>query len=370
MGLSGNLLTMALPEVLQWISTGSKTGTLHLERASIEKRIFFRAGRIASSWSNNPRESLGQFLVREGQLSEQQLFDAMLRQENEGRLFGAIVVGDGLLGAEALRATLARKASEAVYDLFLWPDGSFEFREGELPEHLEIVVDLAVTGVLLEGIRRVDELQRIREVFPSTRTTFRLEGAPDPADDGTTRRAVTLVAAGKSLGEIALELRRSEFEGAALLFGLYQKGRLAVDDPGEQVSDAETLTRIGALLGDAGARMASGDFDGALAAYEQVLSLDRLNQHAKKGLVKAIDGRVRQQRARNVPLDGIPVLARELATMTGESFDAQEGFVLSRINGEWDTQSILKLCPMPEEDVLQIFGRLLERHVIRFDPPT
>ena len=32
--------------------------------------------------------------------------------------------------------------------------------------------------------------------------------------------------------------------------------------------------------------------------------------------------------------------------------------------GEWDVRSILKLCPIPEEDALMIFARLLERSVI------
>ena len=38
--------------------------------------------------------------------------------------------------------------------------------------------------------------------------------------------------------------------------------------------------------------------------------------------------------------------------------------MLSRINGQWDVRSLLKLCPMPEEDVLLIFSRLLDRQVI------
>ena len=37
----------------------------------------------------------------------------------------------------------------------------------------------------------------------------------------------------------------------------------------------------------------------------------------------------------------------------------------SRVNGEWDVQSILKLCPMGEDEALLIFARLLERKLIR-----
>jgi hypothetical protein len=65
-----------------------------------------------------------------------------------------------------------------------------------------------------------------------------------------------------------------------------------------------------------------------------------------------------------VPREKVPVLAVDLKTLTRENFDPQEGFVLSRVNGEWDVQSILKLCPMAEDDALLIFSRLLERGII------
>src|SRR5688500_20349037 len=95
MSLTGNLRTMDLPEVLQWIAGGRKTGTLHLDRGSVQKRIAFVDGIIDTSWSNDPRESLGQFLVRDSLVTEEQLFKALLRQEKEGRLNGGILVGGG-----------------------------------------------------------------------------------------------------------------------------------------------------------------------------------------------------------------------------------------------------------------------------------
>src|SRR5579872_910711 len=97
MSLIGNLRTMSLPDILQWIATGKKTGTLHLDRRSIQKRVMFREGLIATSWSNDPRESLGQFLIREGRVTEEQLFKALLRQEEEGKLLGLILIESGHL---------------------------------------------------------------------------------------------------------------------------------------------------------------------------------------------------------------------------------------------------------------------------------
>src|SRR5512144_1889580 len=120
MSLAGNLRTMSLPDILQWIATGRKTGTLHLQRGSIDKRIIFSEGTVFSSWSNDPRESLGQFLIRDRHITEEQLFRALLDQEKQGRLLGSILVSEGKLTEEKLKKTLNAKVEETVYDLFLW----------------------------------------------------------------------------------------------------------------------------------------------------------------------------------------------------------------------------------------------------------
>lgn len=362
MGLSGNLRTMDLPEILQWISVGRKTGTLHLARRSIQKRIVFKEGVVYTSWSNDPRESLGQFLIRDGLVTEEQLFKALLLQEQQGRFLGAILVAEAILTEDELRHALRTKAVESIYDLFLWPEGQFEFREGEFPEliHLEV----PVTAVILEGVRRVDEWKRIRKIFPSASITFR---AADPAfkpKEPAERRALELVAAGKTLAEISLELRRSEFDAASLLFDLHNRGAVVVDRVMDAPVSTDPVGTIKDRLSIAEERFQAKRYEAAFEAYEEVLALDRLNQHAKKGLLAVIEARDRERALRTVPPDKIPVLRMSLADLTRENIDPQEGFVLSRINGQWDVRSILKICPMSEETALLIFARLASRGVI------
>jgi hypothetical protein len=42
----------------------------------------------------------------------------------------------------------------------------------------------------------------------------------------------------------------------------------------------------------------------------------------------------------------------------------QEGFVISRINGEWDIQSILSICPFREADSLRLIKSLIDSGII------
>jgi tetratricopeptide (TPR) repeat protein len=362
MGLTGNLRTMDLPEILQWISVGRKTGTLHLGRRSIQKRIVFKEGVVYTSWSNDPRESLGQFLIRDGLVTEEQLFTALLIQEQQGRFLGAILVAEEILREDELRQALRTKAVESIYDLFLWPEGQFEFKEGEFPEliHLEV----PVTAVILEGVRRVDEWKRIRKIFPSAAITFRVADAAYKHRDPAERRALELVAAGKTLAEISLELRRSEFDAASLLFDLHNRQVVAVDRVLDAPVSADPVGLIKDQLAIAEERFQAKRYDAALEAYEEVLALDRLNQNAKKGLIAVTEARDRERALRTVPPDKVPVMRMSMADLTRENIDPQEGFVLSRINGQWDVRSILKICPMSEESALLIFARLLSRGVI------
>jgi hypothetical protein len=367
MSLKGDLRTMPLPDILQWAAAGRKTGTLHVVRRSIKKRIMLREGHVYSSWSNDPRESLGQFLVRLRLATEEQLFRALLAQEDKGRPLGSILVADGVLDEEDLKRALRVKAEETIYDLFLWPAGEFEFHEGEFPADIPITIETPVTPVLLEGIRRVDEWQRIRAVFPSLETTFKVSGPPPPGADPVEKQVLALAAAGKSLAEMSLELRRSEFETAALVFDLHARGLLAVGQVRAENPAADPVGAIQALLALAYQRLQEKRYEAALKAYEDVLAIDRLNQNAKKGLIAAMEARQRERQVHTVPRDKVPSLAVDFATLTKQNLDPHEGFVLSRVNGQWDVQSILKLCPMGEEEAMLIFARLFERKLIKLE---
>jgi hypothetical protein len=365
MSLRSDLQTMGLPDILQWIAAGKKTGTLHVEHGSVQKRIIVRDGNIFSSWSNDPRESLGQFLIRLSLVSEEQLFKALLAQEEQNKLIGSILLTDGLLTEYDLKRALKLKAEETLFDLFLWPSGQFEFKEGEVPPDIRITYETPVTPVILEGIRRVDEWKRIRQAFPGPETAFQVTGSASAPLAEAEQRALALAAGGKTIADISLEIRCSEFETAALLFELHSKGLVKVDEKRTQTSRSDPVGAIHELLGLARQRLKEKRFDAAQKAYEEVLALDRLNQHAKKGLIATLQARHQERAATAMPREGVPELAVDMDTLTREMLDPQEGFVLSRVNGEWDVQSILKLCPMGEDAALLIFARLLDRGLIR-----
>jgi hypothetical protein len=319
---------------------------------------------LRSSSSNDPRESLGQALVRDGLVGEQALFEALLRQEKEARRLGEILVGAGLISPDQLTRSLRSQAEEMVYDLFLWPDGRFSFEdEDTLPEG-PVDLEMDTELVVREGVHRAEEWARLREWFPTSDLTFRVEAAAARIDTNPERQILGLAAAGKTLAAISLELRRSEFEVALLLRALCDRGAVAVGEAHGGAAETDPVAAIGALLRLAEERLQQGRFDSALEGYEGVLALDRLNQKAKMGLIAVAEGREQARLRKRIALHRIPFVRLGTTALSRERFDSQEGFVLSRVNGQWDVRSILKICPMSEDETLAIFARLLDRKVI------
>jgi hypothetical protein len=62
----------------------------------------------------------------------------------------------------------------------------------------------------------------------------------------------------------------------------------------------------------------------------------------------------------------IPVLNIPIAEVTNLSLSPNEGFILSRINGSWDVNSIAKISPIREMEVLLIFRKFVAEKVIRW----
>jgi len=364
MSFAGDLHTFDLFDLLGWLMGRKKAGVLQMFRRSTKKRLAFRDGAVQRTSSNDPRETIGQALVRDGLITEEILFRALLKQETDKRRLGELLIADGHLAEPQLMKTLRATAEEHLHDLFLWGDGRFEFDDEHPPAPDPSDLKIELKPVLDEGRHRRELWGQLRRRFPSDEVTFRLIADPVTVTNPARRQIVDLAIWGKTLAAISLESRRSEYETTLLIAGLCDQGVLAVGRVEEGAPEADPVGIILTLLAGAEMRLKEGRFDAALEAYERVLALDGVNQAAKKGLLAVAEARRKAKVAKKIPLEKVPVLRLTAMALAQQRFDPQEGFVLSRVNGQWDVRSILKLCPLPEEDVLLIFSRLLDRHVI------
>ena len=167
MGIVGNLKTMELSELLQWLAQSRKSGILVLNGPLTEKRLVFEDGKIISVASTDPTEWLGHLLVSHGFIDEEALAVAMGMQEQNRMLLGKILVAIGALDNDSVAQMLRLKAEVSIFDLFTWTEAEFRFLDGETADFEMVPLSLDVTALVMEGARRLDEWNRIREAIPS-----------------------------------------------------------------------------------------------------------------------------------------------------------------------------------------------------------
>src|SRR5947208_10776340 len=132
MGILGTLNTMNVSDLLQFLGAGRKTGTLKLSRGSIVKEIFLEDGLIVGSFSNDPREYLGQVLLHYGKIQESHLQAAMEIQRQSGGKLGMILSSRGFVTQDDVAEVLRTRTLEIIYDLFIWDEAHFEFFDNDL----------------------------------------------------------------------------------------------------------------------------------------------------------------------------------------------------------------------------------------------
>ncbi|MBC8029543.1 MAG: DUF4388 domain-containing protein [Pyrinomonadaceae bacterium] len=373
MAIHGTLTTMSVPDLLQFLATGRKTGSLKFTSGRVVKQIHFEDGVIVGSFSNDPNEYFGQVLIHYGKLDEARLQVAMEVQRQEGGRLGEILISKGLASETDVLDILRTRTLEIIYDLFLWDEAQFEFFDSDpFPEDL-IRISVHPTSVTMEGIYRVDEWARYRELIPSDRCIMELvPGWTKSLSVGKEVRMILYFLEKRiTVAEICYNMHSSAFHVYAQLHQLVSEGvaRVAGEapKPPDASGDVANLPQtVSELLWAARTEYDEGKPERALPLIQKILEQEPKSAGAQALLPVAEEALVKQIYARDFSRQAVPKLLVALETLAGDDIGSQEGFMLSRINGVWDIESILSICPFRDADSLQMIKRLVDKGVIGF----
>jgi hypothetical protein len=365
MAIQGTLKTMSLVDLLQFLAAGRKSGTLKFDRGKITKQVYFKNGMIVGSKSNDPREYLGQVLLHYGKVDDAQLKAARAMQRTSGAKLGEVLVEQGVLTEADVVEILKTRTLDAIYDLFMWNEGDFEFYdEDPSPDEL-LLIEVEPTNVIMEGIYRIDEFARYRTLVPSDRAILELAaGWTSSLKLGKEfRQILYFVEKRMSVAEICYQMHASAFHVYGQLFTLISEGvaRVAgerpedIPTPGVEIEDLpESVTE----MVWAAERKLDTDPEAALQIVQTALQQQPNNPEAQALLPMAEEKFVKHVYASSgLTPRSIPQLKISPAELTNLEIDPQEGFMLSRINGSWDIQSILSICPFREADCLRMIKK-------------
>jgi hypothetical protein len=396
---------MTVSDLLQFLAAGKKTGLLKCSHAKVVKGIYFENGSIVGSSTNDPGEYLGQVLIHYGKINESQLQAAMEIQRSQvqspmskvqsrtsdfqsskakgqsdqvqsqptapNRL-GQILVAQGLITDAEVSKVLRIRTLDIIYDLFIWKEGHFDFSfEGPLPSDFTRI-NVEVNRVVMEGVYRADELARYRTLIPSDRTVMELgTGWTSSLGSGKeTRELLYFLEKRMSVAEICYNMHSSSFEVYGQLYDLVQKGVARVagelpETPDPVVEIADLPEAAADLLLLARRELDNDEAEKAISVIHTLLRHEPQNTAAHNLLVEAEKKFIEQVYAQ-IPQSGVPKIVVPLDDLASKGIGPQEGFVLSRINGEWDIQSILSICPFREADSLLMIKKLWDQGIVGF----
>jgi tetratricopeptide (TPR) repeat protein len=185
MAIKGSLREASLPDVLQLLAMGQKTGCLSVTDRNNFGYIYFDRGRISYASIVNRRDRLGDTLVKNNVITQRELdaaIDAQATQQRNKRL-GEILIEQHILTREELHRYIRVQIEEAVYYLFTWMQGTFSFEADMRPDDHDVLVSINPESLLLEGARRVDEWSLIEKKVPSFDLIFELDAGRLAASD-------------------------------------------------------------------------------------------------------------------------------------------------------------------------------------------
>jgi tetratricopeptide (TPR) repeat protein len=229
MAIKGSLKEASLPDVIQLLFLGRRTGCLALADRHNFGTIYFEEGHIVYAAIVNRRDRLGDILVRSGRITKEQLEQAVGRQEGDREhKLGEILVELGAVERAELESYMRLQIEEAVYYLFTWTSGTFNFEAGVRPDREDFLVRINPEFLLLEGARRVDEWSLIEKKIPSFDLIFSVDPAhidgSNPELSAEQRRLLPLLDGTRDVQGLIDGSGLVEFEVGKALFGLITAG--------------------------------------------------------------------------------------------------------------------------------------------------
>ncbi len=233
LALAGNVEASGLLSLMNLFGQNRETGRLVLKKGQVERVVLMHNGDVASIGSNVPSDRLGVFLVRMGQLTESDLEEAQREAERTGKRIGQALLQKGLIDAHELWSAIQEQITELFADVMQWVEGSFVLYRLAPGFAFPTTPPLQMTGLLLEAVRRADEMSVYRVRIPSVNTRLRRTNKEvgrilDDAELKQAGAAFKVLVKECSLADVAKILHVAEFDATRACYDLLKRGLVEI----------------------------------------------------------------------------------------------------------------------------------------------
>jgi tetratricopeptide (TPR) repeat protein len=257
---------------------GKKTGCLAVTHRNNFGYVYFDKGRICYASIVNRRDRIGDLLVKGGAITKSQLDSAIAAQDaHTDKRIGELLIAQGAISRDQLHDRIRTQIEEAVYYLFTWTAGTFNFEGDVKPEEQDFVVSINPESLLLEGARRVDEWSLIEKKIPSFDLVFDFDRKKVVESEVELTREQQIVAelldGRRDVAAVIDESGLGEFDVGKTIFGMitagfaHRVGRTKAAEPAVSDSRVDEHRNLGVAF------YKTGMLDEAMREFRRVAEL-------------------------------------------------------------------------------------------------
>lgn len=164
--LQGSIEAMgSTMEIVNFMNIARMTGQLVFFSQDIRKSLLFHNGEVRGASSSLLEDRLGEILYRFGVVSRADLDHAIETSAKKRRPLGNYLLETGLVNSQELYKNVHRQVEEIFYSTLAFTQGRFAFFAVD-PAQIQGPITLNAQSLLMEGLRRIDELGFFRESIP------------------------------------------------------------------------------------------------------------------------------------------------------------------------------------------------------------
>jgi len=254
MPLQGNLRDFSTTQLLNLINLAGKTGTLSIyegvktgEKDAIggdkmtpgkeRARVAFKMGKLISAMLGGQDGNLVSVLNKAGKLTDEQARIIKERARNTSdKALALLLINANYVTQRDVVSSIQQHTLDAVYNLLSWDEGPFRFEDNILPSSDRILVPIDLENVIIEGARRIKEIEQLNSHLPNLDMALKFPENPREKFKGIHLsveewRVVSFVNPKNTIRQIAKANNMSEVEIRRIVFGLEQAGLVEIVKP-------------------------------------------------------------------------------------------------------------------------------------------
>jgi len=233
--LSANIGNFSIPKILVYLNRKRKTGILTVKTSAFTKKVYLDKGDAIFASSTDEDDRLGETLIKMGKISIEQYDRSVKLLKETGKRQGEILVELGYMTPQEIIWSVKYQVKDIIYSLFQLTDAEYEFREGEIPSNEVITLKMSMGNLIYEGVKRINNLNRIRKEMPDMNAVLTLSTDPvslfqDIVLSSLDKKMLFMIDGKKTVKDFIDSLSSYSFQAMKTLYVLWSTGILEEKD--------------------------------------------------------------------------------------------------------------------------------------------